>query len=176
MRSSSRITVDTAITEQNLSEYYVFSEIFMNRNMIPLVLVALCMSPVILVIGFQDQAIGAIVCGFVCLLIVAAYVLNYFRCKRKFLERNKHTIGNRSHYIIDRLSGITVEELSKHNIETFSWKQIDSSGENKNIMVIMFKNKYAIYIPKSDIDPEDALTLKRILYTRFKHKHRDQTQ
>ena len=161
-----RVVVDSEIREDELKRYFYFSEIFMGRSMIPLALAGLVIGVMMIVAGGTGPYVGS---AFV--LAVALYGLSFpWRCK-KFMARNGHEVGRRNRIIVDKRSGIVVEELSVHNIEEYSWQQVSSSGENKRQFVFMLPEA-ACYIPKADMDPEDADFLSRICAAKKGVKHK----
>ena len=161
-----RVEVDSEIREDELKRYFYFCDIFMGRSMIPLALAG----AVIAVIMFFAGGFGPIG-GAVILVIDAIYAYSFrWRCD-KFMDRNRHEVGRRNHIIVDKRSGIVVEERSIHNIEEYSWQQISSSGENKNMFVFMLPEA-ACYIPKSDMDAESVDFLSRICTAKKGAKHK----
>lgn len=161
-----RVVVESRIRENELKRYFYFSEIFMGRSMIPLALAGAVIAVLMIAGGGTGPYVGAAF-----LLVIAAYGFSFpWRCKR-FMDRNGHEVGRRNRIIVDKRSGIVVEELSIHNIEEYSWQQISSSGENKNMFVFILPES-ACYIPKSDMAPDDADFLSRICAAKKGAKHK----
>ena len=161
-----RVVVDSEIRENELRRYFYFCDIFMGRSMIPLALAGAVIAGILFFAGGFGPIGGAVI-----LLIDAVYAYSFrWRCDR-FMQRNGHEVGRRNRITVDKRGGIVVEELSIHNIEEFSWQQISSSGENKNMFVFMLPEA-ACYIPKSDMDPEDADFLSRICAAKKGAKHK----
>ena len=161
-----RVEIDSEIREDELRRYYYFCDVFMGRNMIPLSLAGLIISIIMICSGGTGPIVGGVF-----ILIIAVYAYSFrWRCDR-FMQRNGHEVGRRNHIIIDKRSGIVVEELSIHNIEEYSWQQISSSGENKKMFVFMLPEA-ACYIPKSDMDEESVGFLSRICQAKKGAKHK----
>lgn len=161
-----RVEVDSQIREQELRRYFYFSEIFMGRSMIPLALAGLVIAVLMIVAGGTGPYVGGVI-----ILAVAIYGVSFrWRCD-SFMKRNIHEVGRRNHIIIDKRNGIVVEELTLHNIEEYSWQQINSIGENKRQFVFVLPDS-ACYIPKADMDPESADFLSRICTAKKGVKHK----
>lgn len=161
-----RVVVDSEIRADDLKRYFYFSDIFMGRSMIPIALAGVVIGILMIFAGGTGPIVGGLL-----ILIAAVYGCSFpWRCK-KFMERNGHEVGRRNRIIVDKRNGIVVEELSINNIEEYSWQQIGSSGENKHMFVFNLPES-ACYIPKSDMDPEDADFLSRICAAKKGAKHK----
>lgn len=161
-----RVAVNTEVREADLRNYYLFSEIYMSRTLIPLAMAGVCIAPLMITAGGYGPYVGT---GL--LIIIALYAYSFFYNTRKFLQRNHWQIGQRYRISVDKRLGITVEELDLHNIEEFSWKQIKDTGENKRLFVFMFE-KSAAFLPKADMPPEDVDFLQRVCLAKKGSKHR----
>ena len=161
-----RVVVNTEVREADLRNYYLFSEIFMNRTLIPLAMAGLCLAPLMITAGGTGPYVGA---GL--LAVIAVYAYSFVYNTRRFMRRNQWQIGQRYRVIVDKRRGITVEEHDLHNIEEFSWKQIKDTGENKRMFVFMFQ-KSAVFLPKADMPEEDADFLQRVCLAKKGSKHR----
>ncbi|MBR5428950.1 MAG: hypothetical protein IK116_00315 [Firmicutes bacterium] len=161
-----RVVVNSEIREDELKRYFYFCDVFMGRSMIPLAITGFVIAIIIICSGGTGPLVGSCM-----LLVIALYAASFpWRC-RKFMERNRHEIGRRNRIIVDKRAGITVEELSIHNIEEYSWQQISSTGENKRQFVFILPEA-ACYIPKSDMDAESADFLSRICAAKKGAKHK----
>lgn len=161
-----RVVVNSQIRWDDLKRYFYFSDIFMGRSMIPIALAGVAIGLLMVFAGGTGPIVGGIL-----ILIAAIYGCSFpWRCK-KFMERNGHEVGRKNRITVDKRNGIVVEELTINNIEEYSWQQISSSGENKNMFVFILPES-ACYIPKSDMDPDDADFLSRICAAKKGAKHK----
>ncbi|MBO7667010.1 MAG: YcxB family protein [Firmicutes bacterium] len=161
-----RVVVNSEIRWDDLKRYFYFSDIYMGRSMIPIALAGVAIGLLMVFAGGTGPIVGGI-------LILTAVIYGFsfrWRCN-KFMERNGHEVGRKNRITVDKRNGIVVEELTINNIEEYSWQQINSTGENKNMFVFILPES-ACYIPKSDMDPEDADFLSRICAAKKGAKHK----